>query len=61
MKINGGILAAVPAVMFAGVALAQQYPIMERVADKVIPMPASRAGRRAERSWQRRRTVKRSR
>ncbi len=36
MKINGGILAAVPAVMFAGVALAQQYPIMERVADKVI-------------------------
>ncbi len=36
MKINGRILAAVPAVIFAGAALAQQYPIMDRVADKVI-------------------------
>ena len=36
MKISRRILAAVPAVMFAGFALAQQYPIMDRVADKVI-------------------------
>lgn len=36
MKINGRILAAVPAMMFSGVALAQQYPIMDRVAEKVI-------------------------
>ena len=36
MKINRRILVVVPAVMFAGVALAQQYPIMDRVADKVI-------------------------
>lgn len=36
MTINRLILGAVTAVMFAGAALAQQYPIMDRVADKVI-------------------------
>jgi hypothetical protein len=36
MTINGLMLAAATALMFAGVALAQQYPIMDRVADKVI-------------------------
>jgi hypothetical protein len=35
MRINKWILAAVPAVIFTGVALAQ-YPIMDRVADRVI-------------------------
>jgi hypothetical protein len=35
MKLNAWTLAAVPLLIFAGVALAQ-YPIMDRVADKVI-------------------------
>jgi hypothetical protein len=35
MKMNPWALAAVPALIFAGVALAQ-YPIMDRVADKVV-------------------------
>jgi len=35
MKLNVWMLGAVPALIFAGVALAQ-YPIMDKVADKVI-------------------------
>ena len=35
MKLNAWALAAAPVLIFAGVALAQ-YPIMDRVADKVI-------------------------
>jgi len=36
MKMNSWVLAAVPALAIAGVAVAQQFPIMDRVADKVI-------------------------
>jgi hypothetical protein len=31
-----GVLALVPALLFAGVAAAQQYPLMDMVADRVI-------------------------
>ncbi len=36
MRVNPWVLAAVPALICAGVAVAQQFPIMDRVADKVI-------------------------
>jgi len=35
MRMNGWVLATVPALIFAGVALAQ-YPILDEVADKVV-------------------------
>ncbi len=36
MKLKPWALAAVPTLLLAGVVFAQQYPIMDRVADKVV-------------------------
>jgi hypothetical protein len=51
MKLNACVLAAVPILLSAGIASAQQYPIMDAVANKVIEKYQSAT---CEQLWQER-------
>ena len=51
MRRQSWLLASIPAVFFVGYALAQQFPIMDRVADKVVQKYTSSS---CEQLWQER-------